>query len=264
MITGSPIPTPTQSCSSLQSGHCAIVFKSLCLGGFCCQVQIIKSPALPSKLRPSLTDYVSLAKTRLVDLKVSANYPCPSPLSFPSRSLPLLPSPLLPSPPLSSPLLSSPLLSSPLLSSPLLPSPLLPSPILPSPLLPSHLLSSPLPSSPLLSSPPLFPPLTSRLLCLLFLPPSFGEIRSIISHCHISWATFDPLGTPGTNAIEWRKLWCGWGEKWTWQGKDVTRHLNDKRQGKPCLKRTHARTFCTMCTDNRSADWARYFKARLA
>lgn len=34
------------------------------------QVHIIKAPQVPSKLREHVTDYVSLAKTRLMDLKV--------------------------------------------------------------------------------------------------------------------------------------------------------------------------------------------------
>ena len=34
------------------------------------QVHIIKAPLVPSKLREHVTDYVSLAKTRLMDLKV--------------------------------------------------------------------------------------------------------------------------------------------------------------------------------------------------
>ena len=35
------------------------------------QVHIIKAPQVPSKLRELVTDYVSLAKTRLMDLKVN-------------------------------------------------------------------------------------------------------------------------------------------------------------------------------------------------
>lgn len=37
------------------------------------QVHIIKAPQVPSKLRELITDYISLAKTRLMDLKVTCD-----------------------------------------------------------------------------------------------------------------------------------------------------------------------------------------------